>query len=66
MAQKWLNPAGEGEALKRLARQLDGAEYNTLSSNIKHRLRMSRLRHWHGLSRSRAALIAGLAFDGGR
>ena len=66
MTQKWMNPAGEGGALKRLARQLDGTEYSTFSSNIKHRLRMSRLQRWHGLSGPRAELIADLAFDGGR
>ena len=33
--------------------------------NIKHRLRLSHLRRWHGLTGSRAALIAGLVFGEG-
>ncbi len=64
MTQKRANLGGEAGALKRLARQLDGTEYSKFPSNIKHRLRLSRLQRWHGLSGSRAMLIADLAFDG--
>ncbi len=63
MAQKRANPAGEGGALKRLARQLDGTEYTPPSS--KFNIRLSHLQRWHGLTGSRAVLIADLAFDGG-
>ena len=58
------NPAGQGGVRRCLAERLDTPDYTTLPSNIKHRLRLSRLQH--GLSGSRAALIAGLVFDGGR
>ena len=64
MTQKRANPAGEGGALKRLARQLDGTEYTPPLS--KFNFRLLHLRRWHGLSGSRAELIAGLTFDGGR
>ena len=59
------NPAGEGGVRRRLAERLDTPDYNTLPTNIKHRLRLSRLQRWHSLSGSRAVLIADLAFDEG-
>ena len=64
MTQKWRSPAGRvtGRALECLA---DVHEYSTYSTDIKHLLRLSRLQRWHGLSGSRAALIAALAFDEG-
>ncbi len=65
MTQKRKNPAVQGGVRRRLAERLDTPDYNTLPSNIKHRLRLSRLQRRHGLSGSRAALIAGLVFDGG-
>ena len=65
MAQKRKNPAGEGGVRRRLAERLDTPDYNTLPTNIKHRLRLSRLQRWHGLSGSRAALVAALAFGEG-
>ncbi len=64
MTQKRANPGGEAGALKHLARQLDETEYNPLAS--KYNLRLLHLQRWHGLSGSRAALIADLVFDGGR
>ena len=64
MAQKWLNPAGEGRALDYLAWQLDASDYNPLRN--KYNLRLSHLQRWHGLSGSLAVLVASLHFDGGR
>ena len=64
MTQQQESPGGEAGALKRLARQLDGPEYNPLAS--KFNLRLLRLQRWHGLSGPTAKLIAGLAYDAGR
>lgn len=66
MPHKQKNPAGEGGALNCLAWPLDGLEYNATPNEIKDLLRLSRLQRWHGLSGSRAALIADLLFGGGR
>jgi hypothetical protein len=66
MTQKQKNPAGEGGALNCLAWRLDGPEYNATPNEIKGHLRLSRLQRWHGLTGSRAALVAGFLFDGGR
>jgi len=65
MTQKTENPAVQGGVRRCLAERLDTPDYNILPSNIKHRLRLSRLQRWHGLAGSRAVLIADLAFDGG-
>ena len=62
MAQKQESPAGDG-AFEHLAWRLDVSDYKPLPS--KYNLRLSHLHRWHGLTGSRAALIADLVFDGG-
>ncbi len=64
MTQKTENPAVQGGVRRRLAERLDTPDYSGIPRNIKHHLRLSRLQQWHGLSGSRATLIAGFAFDG--
>ncbi len=68
MTQKCENLAGcaTGEALDCLATRLDEPKYSTSPIRIKDLIRASFLRRTHGLSGSRAVLIADLAFDGGR
>ena len=40
--------------------------HTTFNGELHHRLRIARLQRRHGLTGSRADLIASLAFDGGR
>ncbi len=40
--------------------------HTTFDGELHHRLRVARLQRRHGLTGSRADLIASLAFDGGR
>ena len=62
------SPAGgaTGEALGSSKCLGDTSDYNPFGQEIKDLLRLSRIQQWHGLSGSRATLIAALAFDGGR
>ena len=66
MRRRMKNPAdGDGGVLKCLPGRLDTLPYSTVAHELKHLMRASFLRRRHGLSGSRAALVAGLVYDGG-
>ncbi len=57
--------AGVGMTFKAVELNVN-AIHTTFEGELHHRLRVARLQRRHGLTGSRADLIASLAFDGGR
>ncbi len=64
MEQKWKDPAVQGE-VGCASDWRHSPDYNPFDDDIKHQLRLAHLQRRYRLGGLRAALVAGLVYDGG-